>query len=1066
MELAKMLESFGKLASIVVRPLSFEETLSAFMRELIRLSSSQGGFVLLLGEGDRLEPVCIEGKVPSGKPEEISKELGRRNLPGTSLTLGEGKDRWLAIPIQAAGHLFGYAVIASRSEPLPNEFIRALGPQLALVLEKAKLDDNVGLLCSIIRSGKDAFDMGTLFSDIYDQVSRLLGASAFYIALYDKSRDLLKAEFIREGEKTGQGKSVPLGEAGLPGWVFRHRQAIFIEDWAVESRALPLEDPFLSEKPVSWMGAPLLIRGKGIGVIAIGQRRPRVFSERHLILLESLASQISVILENAKLYARFRKVLKGLTALQKMNTQLSIARNTSKVVNVLLENLLDITEADVAWAALEKDAISMEKLGEFFVSTSEHLKARESDRLLELLGRSLLKRAIEEKKPVVMAKAEEISKLIGEESPIRSMVAFPILKNGLPVSAFGVGFVEERVPDEEEFYLLELQADQMAVALESVRLFQERSVRLKQLGILNELSRVLGTSLEPNRLLEQAGAFVRDMYPVEAGGLFIRRDGGLELNQNWGYKGDLLFNLDEDAFKSFLAEPRAQIVDEGLELHPRLKVRSGLVVPIATKDETYGLLLLLNRLDEKPFADEDALLMDLVAANIAGALEKAYLYDQTQGRLTEMVTLYAISQQINSSLDLTTVLETIVDVIKHVMDCRGACIFLLNEETGWLEIRAASGLTSRWRKEAKLRVGEGVSGKVAATGKPIYIPDTYEDPEFIFFDRSVRSLLVVPLVVKDKVIGTLSIDDIKPNAFTPEDERFLSIVAAQAAVAIENATLYEKLKERAQILKKAYEEMSELSRLKTQFVQNISHELRTPLTFIKGYVELLLEQAMGPLSDEQKEALEVVSEKADVITRLVEDIVLLQKAEAGKLDMAPVSIYEVAKLSVQSASLVANEAGLEIHLDATPDIPLVMGDKTRLMQVFDNLLSNAIKFSPEGGIITVRLKDVGDFVQAEVQDQGIGIPEDELDKIFDRFYQVDGSTTRRFGGMGLGLAIAKSIVEAHGGRIWVESKLGEGSTFYFTVPKARPGVAELVGDVQQARREIPGPPTPKQGATV
>ncbi|RLC82722.1 MAG: hypothetical protein DRI61_01525 [Chloroflexi bacterium] len=561
---------------------------------------------------------------------------------------------------------------------------------------------------------------------------------------------------------------------------------------------------------------------------------------------------------------------------------------------------------------------------------------------------------------------------------------------------------------------------------------------VEQLKALSRLGQLVTAYPNPREIINRASELLQQMLPVEAGAFFLKTGKDLEPAFTWGYRGELLSQIEGEKLYKAVSDGRAVVVTSDLEWPLEKGSPPALIAPLIAKEDLLGFVILVNRLDGEPFSREDVLLMESAASTIAGALENAYLYKQTQIRLAEMATLYALSQQINSSLDLSIVLDTIVSVIKHVMDCRGACIFLLNEDTGWLEIKAASGLTSRWRNEAKLRVGEGVSGQVVATGRPIYIPDTYKDPNFIFFDRSVRSLLVVPLVVKDKVIGTLSIDDVKPNAFNADDERFLSIVAAQAAIAIENASLYEALKERAEILKRAYEELKEFSRMRSEFIQNVSHELRTPLTFIKGYVELLLEGAMGPLTKEQREALEVVSEKADAITRLVEDIIVLQRAESEKLLLAPVSLEEIARRAVQGAWVAARKGGIEFKLEIPPNLPLVMGDKTRLMEVFDNLISNAIKFSPNGGVITIRLSDDDDFVRAEVEDMGIGIPEDKLDKIFERFYQVDGSTTRRFGGVGLGLAIVKSIVEAHGGKVWVKSELGKGSTFYFTIPKAQP----------------------------
>jgi signal transduction histidine kinase len=434
-----------------------------------------------------------------------------------------------------------------------------------------------------------------------------------------------------------------------------------------------------------------------------------------------------------------------------------------------------------------------------------------------------------------------------------------------------------------------------------------------------------------------------------------------------------------------------------------------------------------------------------VAGQWAVILDNTRLYAETQQRLAEVSTLYAFAEKLSSRLDLPELLDLIVTTLRRVLNCRGVSLSLLRPDRQTLEIRAAAGRQDQWRQPAQLKVGEGLSGQVVATAKPRYVPDARNLPDFTFFDPAVRSLLVVPLMVKDRVIGTLAIDQTAPAAFGQDDERLLMIAAAQAAVAIENAQLYAALKERADKLEKAYQELQELDNLKDELVQNVSHELRTPLTFIKGYAELMLEQDMGPLNEAQRESLLIVAEKTNALTRLVSDIIFLQQIERESLELAPHSLRDVAKLALQACEVAVANAGIVLRLDAPDVVPPIAIDRDRINQVFDNLLGNAIKFSPRGGTLTVRIEEVGDYLRLSVADTGVGIPADKLHKIFDRFYQVDGSATRRFGGAGLGLAIAKRIVESHGGEIWVESDgvPGLGSRFVFTLPKVRPPVERL-----------------------
>ena len=413
-------------------------------------------------------------------------------------------------------------------------------------------------------------------------------------------------------------------------------------------------------------------------------------------------------------------------------------------------------------------------------------------------------------------------------------------------------------------------------------------------------------------------------------------------------------------------------------------------------------------------------------------------------------TAYLLANRVSSSLDLDDVLDSIVRILKQVLNCRGSVIFLFDQDREWLEMRASCGVKPQWQRSAKMRIGEGISGRAAQDAAPLYIPDTELEPGFIVFDPAVRSLFVVPLIHKGEVIGTLNVDDDKPNAFSGDVGRLLTIAGAQAAAAIANAQLYQDLQERASKVAQAHQELQESDRLKSEFVQNTSHELRTPLTFIKAYVELLLDGALGRMTDQQQISLRVVAEWTDKLVDLVDNTLAIQAIERGELSFASVNLADVAGSAVQSARAIAQQTGLSLVQDLQPDLPPVWGDRARLEQVFVNLIGNACKFSPHGGTITIRLRkgDLSDadhtpghsgvaqrpHVRVDVIDQGIGIAPDQLTKIFGRFYQVDGSSTRRFGGTGLGLAIVQETIQAHAGEIAVDSQVGVGSRFSFTVP--------------------------------
>jgi signal transduction histidine kinase len=297
--------------------------------------------------------------------------------------------------------------------------------------------------------------------------------------------------------------------------------------------------------------------------------------------------------------------------------------------------------------------------------------------------------------------------------------------------------------------------------------------------------------------------------------------------------------------------------------------------------------------------------------------------------------------------------------------------------------------------------------------------------------------MAAPLAVGDRVIGVINVESARLNAFSADDVHLLSALAGQLAVILDNTQAHQDLAKRAQQLEVAYAELAEVERLKEQLVQNLSHELRTPMTYVKGYVELIQDEAFGPLPPTLREPLAIVRQKTYIVERLMERIVTLQAVRTETLELEPLTLSDVIQETLDHWRPKALQAGIEIELDTPTNVPPVAADRRQLAEVFDNLLSNAIKFSPKGGQVKVRLRSEGEFVHAEVTDTGIGIQPDKLPKVFERFYQVDGTTRRRFGGTGVGLALVRQVVEAHGGQVWAESEgPGHGSTFHLAFPSA------------------------------
>ena len=333
-----------------------------------------------------------------------------------------------------------------------------------------------------------------------------------------------------------------------------------------------------------------------------------------------------------------------------------------------------------------------------------------------------------------------------------------------------------------------------------------------------------------------------------------------------------------------------------------------------------------------------------------------------------------------------------------------------------------------------------------------YRPAETEDNDRLSWVR-----LAIAIEVAGKPTGVWLFGRRDPDDYYPRtDIELLTTLGNQVGVALENARLFENLQHRAAELERAYRELQDLDRLKDEFVQNISHELRTPLTIIQTSGELLLEEIVGDLNEDQREIIDRLTQRTRAMIRMVNDILTLQLTSLETMRDEPVDLVALAQSSIAGAEVAARQPGLEHRqyqfvLETGENLPSIQGDRNRLNQVFDNLLDNAVKFSPQGGTISVRIHTVTSHappgpaqergepgVDVTVSDQGIGIPSLQLEHIWKRFYQIDGSSTRRFGGVGLGLAIVRNIVHAHGGTIEVESHEGVGSTFRFILPVCRP----------------------------
>lgn len=408
-------------------------------------------------------------------------------------------------------------------------------------------------------------------------------------------------------------------------------------------------------------------------------------------------------------------------------------------------------------------------------------------------------------------------------------------------------------------------------------------------------------------------------------------------------------------------------------------------------------------------------------------------------RAEELAVLNEVGRAINARLEMDRLLEEIRRQARRLMDVSNFYVALLDEEAGQLVFPLFYRDGQR-EEVPPQNHDEGFTGHVVHTREPLLLgnaPKEVTGRGLKYLGDTCRSWLGVPMIVGERVLGVITVQSYdQPHVFDSGDAEILQTIAAQAAIALENARLYQETHQRAEQLRHAYEKLEALDRQRTEFVQHVSHDLRAPLTFIRVPVELMLMGEQGPLTRQQREGLESVLNNTHRLTRLAEDIITLERPQLDPNTLVPTSLPALARAALQAVEAAATAANITLRAEIPDHISQVWADPRRLMRVFDNLLSNAIKYSPDGGTVTVSIKDVGDAIQIKVEDEGVGIPKDAQAHVFERFYRVDPSGSRHSDSVGLGLAVVKELVEAHGGQVWVESEVGQGSAFCFTVPKS------------------------------
>jgi signal transduction histidine kinase len=560
--------------------------------------------------------------------------------------------------------------------------------------------------------------------------------------------------------------------------------------------------------------------------------------------------------------------------------------------------------------------------------------------------------------------------------------------------------------------------------------------RLRDLGLaLNlqaslEMERVLELVCRQGRAALRADNVIMWLVDTDAGEIRVAESAGV--------RRDILRDRrisvrDRTSLEARVIRTRApeivQHASTARRSHPLLTVlmrqQCLLAVPLLRHRETIGTIVFGSTRLPEAFQDRDISRAELLAAQAMVAMENARLYGEAKGQLEETTALYEIASAARDALTVEDLARALVEILRAHVGYDRATILMAEGGSPILrpvlvDDRVAVGQGVRPSTQSPLasRLPSSLATQASRTEKPVMSEPTEDYPV---------AMLAVPMMLKEGSVGVIELERAE-RPFPESEERVAAALGNHVALAIKNLQLAENAREVAALKK--------IDRLKTELLSTVSHELRTPLSSIKGYATTLLEHGEILAPEEAREFLEIIDSESDRLDELIRNLLDMSRLEAGvlRIDREPTDLSEVARACMRRVQrhTERHQLLLEWETDQLVDV-----DASRIAQVMNNLMENAVKYSPDGGEIVTAAQVQGTMLQISVADQGVGIPQRDLHRVFDRFHRVEGEISKRVGGTGLGLAICQRLVEAHSGKIWVESRLGKGSTFYFTVPLVR-----------------------------